>query len=101
MVRSELLIRLTEQYPDRTHKDTARVVDALFGEITEALSRGDRIELRGFGSFSTVLQDARTGRNPRTGESLSVDEKWSIRFKTGKGLHDRLNPEGGARNGKA
>lgn len=101
MIRSQLIMRLTEQYPDLTHKDATRVMDTFFGEIIEALARGDRIELRGFGSFSTVLQDARTGRNPRTGESVSVDEKRSIRFKTGKGLHDRLNPEGGARNGKA
>ncbi len=76
--------------------------DALFFcEITEAFARGDRAEIRGFGSFSTVLHDARTGRNPRTGEAMAVDEKRVIRFKLGKGLRDRLNLEGGARDGKA
>jgi integration host factor subunit beta len=101
MVRSELIVRLMGQYPDLTHKDATRVVATFFAEITEALARGDRIELRGFGSFSTVLHDAHTGRNPRTGASVEVEEKRSIRFKTGKALRDRLNPEGGPRDGKA
>ena len=101
MIRSELIMRLTEQYPDLTHKDVTRVVDTFFGEITEALARGDRVEVRGFGAFSTVLHNARTGRNPRTGDAVAVDEKRSIRFKTGKALRERLNPEKGAHDGKA
>ncbi|WP_111361443.1 HU family DNA-binding protein [Roseinatronobacter thiooxidans] len=101
MIRSELITRLTEQYPHLTHKETTRVVDTIFGQISEALSRGDRVELRGFGAFSTVLHNARTGRNPRTGESVAVDKKRAIRFKTGKGLCDRLNPGGDADDGHA
>jgi integration host factor subunit beta len=101
MIRSELIQRLTEQDPDLTQKDATRVVDVIFGEIIDALSRGDRVEIRGFGSFSTVVHDARTGRNPRTGEAVAVDEKRAIRFKSGKGLRDRLNPEGGQRDGNA
>jgi integration host factor subunit beta len=101
MIRSELIMRLTEQYPDLTHKDATRVVNTFFSEITEALARGDRVEVRGFGAFSTVLHNARMGRNPRTGEAVAVDEKRSIRFKTGKALREQLNPEKGARDGKA
>jgi integration host factor subunit beta len=101
MIRSELIQRLTEQDPDLTHKDATRVVDVIFGEIIDALSRGDRVEIRGFGSFSTVVHDARTGRNPRTGEAVAVDEKRAIRFKLGKALRERLNPEGEPRDGKA
>jgi integration host factor subunit beta len=96
MIRSELIQRLTEQYPQLTHKETTRVVDTIFDEIIEALSRGDRVELRGFGAFSTVVHNERTGRNPRTGEAVAVEEKRAVRFKTGKGLRDRLNPGGDA-----
>ncbi|MCL1629480.1 integration host factor subunit beta [Roseibaca sp. V10] len=100
MIRSELIQCLTEQYPDLTHKDATRVVDVIFGEITAALSCGGRVEIRGFGSFFTVVHDARTGRNPRTGASVEIAEKRAIRFKTGKGLRDRLNP-GGDDDGQA
>jgi integration host factor subunit beta len=101
MIRSELILRLTEEHPDLTHENATRVVDAIFGEIIGTLARGDRVEIRGFGSFSTVVHDARTGRNPRTGEAVEVQAKSLPRFKTGKALRDRLNPKGGMRDGKA
>jgi integration host factor subunit beta len=101
MIRFELILRLTAQYPGLTHENATRVLDAVFGEITGALARGDRVELRGFGSFSTTERRARTGRNPRTGEAVEVEAKRAIRFKTGKGLRDLLNPKGGTRDGKA
>ena len=68
-----------------------RIVNTVFEEVIAALSRGDRVELRGFGAFSVKERDARTGRNPRTGESVEVDEKRVPFFKTGKLLRDRLN----------
>jgi integration host factor subunit beta len=66
-------------------------VNTVFEEIIEALSRGDRVELRGFGAFSVKSRDARIGRNPRTGESVQVEDKKVPFFKTGKLLRDRLN----------
>jgi integration host factor subunit beta len=68
-------------------------VTTIFDEITEALARGDRVELRGFGAFSVKRRDARTGRNPRTGASVDVGEKYIPFFKTGKQLRERLNAE--------
>ena len=101
MIRSELILRLTEEHPDLTHENATRVVDAIFGEIIDTLARGDRVEVRGFGAFSTTERRARTGRNPRTGEAVEVEAKSLPRFKTGKALRDRLNPKGGMRDGKA
>ena len=72
-------------------RDVERIVNTIFDEITEAMSRGDRVELRGFGAFSVKQREARTGRNPRTGESVDVEEKHVPFFKTGKLLRDRLN----------
>ena len=68
-----------------------RIVNTIFEEVTNAMSRGDRVELRGFGAFSVKERDARTGRNPRTGETVEVDQKHVPFFKTGKLLRDRLN----------
>ena len=68
-----------------------RIVTTIFDEISEALSRGDRVELRGFGAFSVKRRDSRVGRNPRTGESVNVSEKYIPFFKTGKQLRERLN----------
>lgn len=96
MIRSELIARLARQYPDLTHRDVTKVVDTVFGEITEALARGSRVELRGFGAFEAVARKGRQGRNPRTGEAVEVEAKRLPRFKTGKGLRDRLNPGGDA-----
>jgi integration host factor subunit beta len=65
----------------------------VFEEIIEALAKGDRVELRGFGAFSVKSRDARVGRNPRTGEAVQVDDKKVPFFKTGKALRDRLNAD--------
>lgn len=91
MTKSELILRLAEKNPHLYHRDVERIVTAIFDEITSALSRGDRVELRGFGAFSVKKRDARIGRNPRTGESVRVAEKHVPFFKTGKQLRERLN----------
>lgn len=91
MTKSELIARLAEKNPALYHRDIERIVNTIFDEITAALSRGDRVELRGFGAFSIKGRDARVGRNPRTGASVDVDAKVVPFFKTGKQLRDRLN----------
>ncbi len=93
MTKSELVNRLADLNPHLTQRDIERIVSTIFDEITAALARGDRVELRGFGAFSVKRRDARTGRNPRTGESVQVDEKFIPFFKTGKQLRERLNAE--------
>ncbi|HIP24571.1 MAG TPA: integration host factor subunit beta, partial [Rhodobacteraceae bacterium] len=72
-------------------RDVERIVGTIFDEIVEAMAEGKRVELRGFGAFSVKKRDARTGRNPRTGETVDVEEKHVPFFKTGKLLRDRLN----------
>ena len=91
MTRSELIARIAQQNPHLYHRDVERIVTTIFDEITDALCEGDRVELRGFGAFSVKHRDARVGRNPRTGESVSVDAKAVPFFKTGKLLRERLN----------
>ncbi|MBF9030370.1 integration host factor subunit beta [Rhodobacterales bacterium HKCCE3408] len=95
MIRSELIQKLSEENPHLYQRDVERIVNAIFEEIIDALSNGDRVELRGFGAFSVKKRDSRTGRNPRTGESVEVDEKHVPFFKAGKLLRDRLNGHGG------
>lgn len=91
MTKSELILRLAERNPHLYQRDVERIVTSIFAEITEALARGDRVELRGFGAFSVKHREARTGRNPRTGESVEVEEKNVPFFKTGKQLRDTIN----------
>jgi integration host factor subunit beta len=91
MTKSELIQRLSELNPHLYQRDIEKIVGTIFGEITEALARGDRVELRGFGAFSVKRREARTGRNPRTGESVDVTEKFIPFFKTGKQLRERIN----------
>ena len=91
MTKSELIQRLAERNPHLYMRDVERIVETVFDEITQALGRGDRVELRGFGAFSVKARDARQGRNPRTGESVAVGAKRLPFFKTGKGLRERLN----------
>ena len=91
MIRSELVQKIADENPHLYQRDVERIVSTIFEEIIEAMSRGDRVELRGFGAFSVKKRDARTGRNPRTGESVDVEEKCVPFFKTGKLLRDRLN----------
>jgi integration host factor subunit beta len=91
MTKAELVRRLAEINPHLYQRDVEVIVTAFFNELAAALSRGDRIELRGFGTFSVKRRVARIGRNPRTGDSVEVDEKHIPWFKTGKKLHDRIN----------
>ncbi|MCE5974231.1 integration host factor subunit beta [Sinirhodobacter sp. WL0062] len=91
MIRSELIAKIAEENPHLFQRDVEKIVNTIFDEIIEAMARGDRVELRGFGAFSVKRRDARTGRNPRTGDSVDVDEKHVPFFKTGKLLRDRLN----------
>lgn len=91
MIRSELIQKIADENPHLYQRDVERIVNTIFDEIIEAMAQGDRVELRGFGAFSVKKRDARTGRNPRTGESVQVDEKHVPFFKTGKLLRDRLN----------
>ena len=91
MIRSELIQQIADENPHLFQRDVERIVSTVFDEITAAMARGDRVELRGFGAFSVKRRDARQGRNPRTGESVEVEEKHVPFFKTGKLLRDRLN----------
>ncbi|RCK28269.1 integration host factor subunit beta [Thalassospira profundimaris] len=91
MTKSELIARLAELNPHLYQRDVERIVATIFEEITDALARGDRVELRGFGAFSVKQRDARVGRNPRTGDAVPVGEKKVPYFKTGKQLRERLN----------
>ena len=93
MIRSELIQKISEENPHLFRRDIERIVNTVFEEIIDAMARGDRVELRGFGAFSVKKRDARTGRNPRTGESVEVEEKHVPFFKPGKLLRDRLNGE--------
>ncbi|SEM67490.1 integration host factor subunit beta [Loktanella fryxellensis] len=91
MIRSELIQKIAEDNPHLFQRDVERIVATIFDEITGALVRGERVELRGFGAFSVKKRDGRVGRNPRTGEAVEVEEKHVPFFKTGKLLRDRLN----------
>ncbi|MGB0505737.1 MAG: integration host factor subunit beta [Pikeienuella sp.] len=91
MIKSQLIQKLADDNPHLFQRDVERIVAAVFDEITDALASGDRVELRGFGAFSVKHRDSRTGRNPRTGESVEVPEKRVPFFKTGKDLRDRMN----------
>lgn len=91
MTKSELIQRIAEHNPHLYQRDVERIVATIFDEIAEALARGQRVELRGFGAFSVKDRDSRSGRNPRTGETVHVDAKRVPFFKTGKQLRERLN----------
>lgn len=92
MIRSELLQALARENPGLRGEDVELVVDTFFGEIAERLAKGGRVELRGFGAFSTRQREARKGRNPRTGDAVSVPGKKVPYFKPGKEMRARLNP---------
>ena len=91
MIKSELVQMIADKNPHLYHRDVENIVNAILDEITDALATGNRVELRGFGAFSVKNRPARTARNPKTGDKVSVDEKWVPFFKTGKELRDRLN----------
>ena len=91
MIKSELVQRIAERNTHLYQRDIENIVGSILDEVVKALARGDRVELRGFGAFSTKERAARVGRNPRTGDSVEVDEKLVPVFKTGKELRLRLN----------
>ena len=91
MTKSELIMRLAERNEHLLQREAERIVSTIFDEIAAALERGDRVELRGFGAFSVKRRPPRVGRNPRTGATVHVEEKYVPFFKTGKQLRERLN----------
>jgi len=91
MIKSELVQHIVAQNPHLYQRDVETIVNAILDEIVGALARGDRVELRGFGAFSVKQRDARVGRNPRTGDAVSVAAKRVPYFKTGKQLREKLN----------
>ena len=91
MIRSELVQKLCEDHPDLTVKEIDREVSAFFDSINDQLQEGGRVELRGFGAFSTREREARKGRNPRTGAAVDVSAKRVPYFKPGKEMRERLN----------
>lgn len=97
MIKSELIQKIANTNPHLYLRDVERIINTLLDEVVEALKRGDRVELRGFGAFSVKERDARQGRNPRTGDAVAVNAKRVPFFKTGKELRERLNmPQGQA-----
>jgi integration host factor subunit beta len=91
MIRSELVAKIAAENPELTQAEAEKVVRTIFENITEALAKDGRVELRGFGAFSVRHRDPRRGRNPKTGETLDVEAKSVPFFKAGKELRDRLN----------
>ncbi|MCY4500030.1 MAG: HU family DNA-binding protein [Alphaproteobacteria bacterium] len=91
MTRSELIRRIAERNPELAYSDAVKLIATFFDEISGALSRGDRIELRGFGAFWTKRRGERIGRNPATGDPVPVEAKSLPAFKAGKRLRERLN----------
>jgi integration host factor subunit beta len=94
LTRSDLIAELAASNPHLRQADVELIVATIFDQITDALARGDRVELRGFGAFSVKQRNAHSGRNPRTGKEVQVDEKTVPYFKTGKDLRGRLNRVG-------
>ena len=91
IVKSKLLKQLKISYPNFLKKDLEKVVSVVLNEVKQALKRGDRVELRGFGIFSTNIQKARISRNPKTGEKVNTPEKKTIHFKMAKEMFKKLN----------
>ena len=91
MVRSELLQKLCNLYPNILRKDIKKILEIIFHELPEALCRGENIEIRGFGIFKTTVKKARIGRNPKNSESVQIPEKRAIKWKMSKTFFNRLN----------
>jgi integration host factor subunit beta len=94
MIKSELVQKIADKNTHLYHRDVERIVNRVLDDIVDAMKQGSRVELRGFGAFSVKERDGRTGRNPRTGESVDVTPKRVPFFKTGKELRARLNKKG-------
>ena len=92
MTKSELARRVAEQVPYLAKEDVTMVVDVIFHRMTQSLVRGERIEIRGLGSFEVVHRKAREGMNPKTGERVSIPARRAILFRAGKALRERINP---------
>tara|TARA_B100000674_G_scaffold478099_1_gene474805 strand:- start:418 stop:711 length:294 start_codon:yes stop_codon:yes gene_type:complete len=92
-VKSKLLKQLSKSYPNFLKKDLTKFTEIILGEIKRTLKRGERVELRGFGVFSTKIQKARISRNPKTGEKVNTPKKKTIHFKMSKDLYKNLNDE--------
>ena len=101
MIKSELATRIAELYPHLYQRDVEAIVNRMFREIADALERGERVELRGFGSFAVRQRAAYIGRNPRTGESVAIAKKCEPFFRTGQKLHNRLNADKKTANNRA
>ena len=91
MVRSELLQKFCNQYPQLLRKDVEKILEIIFFQMTEALSRGENIEIRGFGTYRTIKRKARIGRNPKNSQPVQIPEKNAIRWKMSKTFFNRLN----------
>ena len=91
MTKSDLIARLAERFPQLVAKDADFAVKMILDAMSEALVKGDRIEIRGFGSFSLNYRPPRVGRNPKSGDKVSVPEKWVPHFKAGKELRERVD----------
>ena len=92
MTKSELIARLAVRFPQLVAKDADFAVKMMLDAMSEALAKGDRIEIRGFGSFALNYRPPRVGRNPKSGDKVSVPEKWVPHFKAGKELRERVDP---------
>ena len=97
MLKSELVKRIHAQNPDLSQRQSEKIVDAIFEEISSAIARGDRVELRGFGAFTRRVRSPRAGRHPKTGMDVPVPKKVVPHFKPAREMHERLNaiPAGG------
>ena len=91
MTKSDLIARLAERFPQLVAKDADFAVKMILDAMSDALAKGDRIEIRGFGSFSLNYRPPRVGRNPKSGEKVDVPEKWVPHFKAGKELRERVD----------
>jgi len=91
VLRSELELHVAEANPHLRQGDAEKIIDTILNEIAAAMARGDRVELRGFGAFSVTRRGARTGRNPRTGAPVAIEQKLIPYFKAGKEMRERLN----------
>jgi len=91
MTKSELIVRLAERFPQLVTKDADFAVKMILDAMSDALVHGHRIEIRGFGSFALNYRPPRTGRNPKSGEKVSVPSKWVPHFKAGKELRERVD----------